>query len=184
MDLVLSVNTAYLACIVIVLLFVIYKLSVNPKTWLLPLHHFVWSQTHCGLQAALFSSQDSFWSLADVFFWTERLLWDLRYMTPALSLVWNHRSCMIQFLQQKQTGQAKQLLGASIDQFPQRVPYIRDNGSRVLGGCSSADDGSRVMTFGVIRPCSHIGQKRRNNGLLLKWILPFWWVVFSKLSSF
>lgn len=27
----LSVNTTYLACIVVVLLFVIYKLSVNPK---------------------------------------------------------------------------------------------------------------------------------------------------------
>lgn len=30
MDLVLSVNTTYLACIVVVLLFVIYKLSVVP----------------------------------------------------------------------------------------------------------------------------------------------------------
>lgn len=53
MDLVLSVNTAYLACIVIVSLFVIYKLSVNPKTWFLPLHHFfdfkltVDSEQHC-----------------------------------------------------------------------------------------------------------------------------------------
>lgn len=68
MDLVLSVNTTYLACIVVVLLFVIFKLSVNPKMWFLPLHDFVCFQPHCGLQGALFSSQDSFWSLADVSF--------------------------------------------------------------------------------------------------------------------
>lgn len=40
-DLVLSVNTTYLACIVVVLLFVIYNLSVNPKMWFLPHHHVV-----------------------------------------------------------------------------------------------------------------------------------------------
>lgn len=59
MDLVLSVNTTYLACIVVVLLFVIYKWSVNPKMWFLPRHHFVWFQLHRGLRVALFSSQGS-----------------------------------------------------------------------------------------------------------------------------
>lgn len=48
MDSALSVNTTYLACIVVVLLFVILKFSANPNTWLLFPHPFVGFQPHCG----------------------------------------------------------------------------------------------------------------------------------------
>lgn len=58
MDLFLSVNTAYLACIMVVLLFVIYKVCVSPQKWFLPFHLLSLSvrliSTSLGLQGLVF----------------------------------------------------------------------------------------------------------------------------------
>ncbi len=64
----------------------------------------------------------------------------------------------------------KWLLGAPIYQSLQRFPYVWDDGSRELDGCSSTDDGSTVMHLRVNKPGSHIGGKKRNMGCFFSWI--------------
>lgn len=170
MDLVLSVNTTYLACIVVVLLFVIYKLSVNPKMWFLPRHHFGWFQPHCGLPSGTLFLP-GLTRLSPVSPLELETLWYLRYTHGAcflaLSLDWTHSSCMSHFLNPDKTGSTTVSLELPLTSSLSQSHIYRIMDPEYWGGCSSADDGNRVMHLGVNRPCSHIGLQQRNNNRIL-----------------
>lgn len=87
----------------VVLWFVIYKLSVNPKNVVpFPLHHYV--QPRCGLQSGtVFLSGFVLVSFQRLLLDSKRLrdLWCAReafFSSFFLTLGWTHRSCMIRFL--------------------------------------------------------------------------------------
>lgn len=151
---ILSVNTTYLACIVVV--FIICYLSVNPKPWLLPLHHHfclistsLWTPSSTVFPPRSHSalSPMSPFGLGDIYRTSDTLV------TPATSLGWTHRSCMIHSLNPDGTG----LITVSSELVSISESHMcRIMDSEYRGGWRREQSDA---------PCSHVGRKKRNNGM-------------------